>query len=81
MPKRPLNPGNGGPNKGDPKKIETKKLDLKKIEQLNRALDTMLSRADGKAPSLMRGLSRCCGLPPSCATCRGRVSKHELKLN
>ena len=51
MPKRPLNPGNNGPNKGDPKNV-----DLKKIEQLNRAVDAMLSRADGKAPSLEAGV-------------------------
>jgi PhnB protein len=38
MPKRSLNPGQGGP----------KKLDLKKIEQLNRAVDGMLARADGR---------------------------------
>src|ERR1700683_2727265 len=51
MPKRPLNPGNNGPNKGGPKKI-----DLKKVEQLNRAVDAMLSRADGKTPSLDAGV-------------------------
>jgi PhnB protein len=49
MPKRSL--GNNGPNKNDPKKI-----DPKKIEQLNRAVDAMLSRADGKAPSLEAGV-------------------------
>ena len=37
MPKRSLNPGNG---------------DLKKIEQLNRAIDVMLARKDGKLPKL-----------------------------
>jgi PhnB protein len=38
MPKRSLNPGKGEPNK----------LDQKKIEQLNRAVDGMLARADGR---------------------------------
>jgi PhnB protein len=38
MPKRSLNPGKGGPNKLDPKKIE----------QLNKAVDGMLARADGQ---------------------------------
>ena len=51
MPKRPLNPGNNGPNKGDPKRI-----DLKKIEQLNRAVDAMLSRVDGNGPRLEPGV-------------------------
>jgi PhnB protein len=50
MPKRPLNPGNGS-NKNDPKK-----LDQKKIEQLNRAVDAMLGRADGNAPSMEPGV-------------------------
>jgi PhnB protein len=38
MPKRSLRPRNGGPNK----------VDQEKIEQLNRAVDLMLARADGK---------------------------------
>ena len=38
MPKRSLNPGNGDP----------KKIDQKKVEQLNKALDAMLARTDGK---------------------------------
>jgi len=38
MPKRSLNTGNAGSN------------DTKKIEQLNKAVEAMLSRADGKAP-------------------------------
>lgn len=38
MPKRSLNPGKGEPNK----------LDQKKIEQLNRAVDGMMARADGR---------------------------------
>ena len=37
MPKRSLNPGNG---------------DTKKIEQLNQAVEAMLSRKDGKAPKV-----------------------------
>ena len=40
MPKRSLNPGNNGPNK----------IDQRKIEQLNRVVDAILSRTDGKAP-------------------------------
>jgi PhnB protein len=38
MPKRSLHSGNGG----------EKKIDLKKVDQLNQAVDAMLSRADGK---------------------------------
>ena len=38
MPKRSLRPGSGGPNKAD----------QKKIEQLSKAVDVMLARADGK---------------------------------
>jgi PhnB protein len=38
MPKRSLHPGNGGP----------KKVDQKKVELLNKAVDGMLSRADGR---------------------------------
>jgi PhnB protein len=38
MPKRSLNPGNGGRNNAE----------QKKIEQLNQALDTMLARNDGR---------------------------------
>jgi len=38
MPKRSLNPGKGEPNK----------LDQKKLEQLNRAVDGMLARTDGR---------------------------------
>jgi PhnB protein len=44
MPKRSLNPGNGGNN------------DPKKIEQLNKAIEAMLSRADGKAPKIEAGI-------------------------
>jgi PhnB protein len=40
MPKRSLNSGNNDP----------KKIDAKKIEQLNRAVDVLLVRADGKLP-------------------------------
>ncbi len=40
MPKRSLNPGSGDQNK----------LDLKKTEQLNKAVDAMLARTDGKPP-------------------------------
>ncbi len=46
MPKRSLNPGNN-----DPKKIDTKK-----IEQFNKAVETILSRADGKAPKADAGM-------------------------
>ncbi len=42
MPKRSLNPGNN---------------DTKKIEQLNKAVETMLSRADGKAPKVEAGIA------------------------
>jgi len=38
MPKRSLHPGNGGQGKPNPKKVE----------QLNKAVDVMLSRSDGK---------------------------------
>jgi PhnB protein len=38
MPKRSLHPGNGDP----------KKIDQKKVEQLNKAVDLMLARADGR---------------------------------
>jgi PhnB protein len=38
MPKRSLHPGNGGQNK----------IEQKKIEQLNKAVDVMLARSDGK---------------------------------
>ena len=41
MPKRSLNPGNP---------------DTKQIEQLNKAVDAMLSRADGKAPGVAAGV-------------------------
>ena len=40
MPKRSLNPGSGDQNK----------LEQKKVEQLNKALEAMLSRTDGKPP-------------------------------
>lgn len=42
MPKRSLNRGKNEPGK----------TDLKKIEQLNRAVDAMLARADGKVPRM-----------------------------
>src|SRR5437588_12254808 len=41
MPKRSLNPGKG---------------DQQKIEQLNRAVDLMLTRADGKLPKVNAGV-------------------------
>ena len=41
MPKRSLNPGNN---------------DTKQIEQLNKAVEAMLSRADGKAPKVAAGI-------------------------
>jgi uncharacterized glyoxalase superfamily protein PhnB len=42
MPKRSLNPGSGDQNK----------LDLKKVEQLNKSVEAMLARADGKPPKV-----------------------------
>jgi len=42
MPKRSLNPGSGDHNK----------LDLKKVEQLNKSVESMLARADGKPPKV-----------------------------
>ncbi len=42
MPKRSLNPGSGGQNKPD----------LKKVEQLNKSVETMLARTDGKPPKV-----------------------------
>jgi len=47
MPKRSLNPGSGEP----------KKIDTKKVEQLNKAVETMLARADGKAGKLEAGVA------------------------
>jgi PhnB protein len=46
MPKRSLNPGNGG----------EKKIDQKKVDQLNKALEVMLARNDGKVPGLDAGI-------------------------
>jgi PhnB protein len=46
MPKRSLNPGKNEPTNNE----------QKKIEQLNRAVDAMLSRADGKAPRVEAGV-------------------------
>lgn len=46
MPKRSLHPGNGDQNR----------IDQKKIEQLNKAVDAMLARNDGKAPSVEAGI-------------------------
>ncbi|SPF46222.1 conserved hypothetical protein [Candidatus Sulfotelmatobacter kueseliae] len=46
MPKRSLHPGNGDQNR----------IDQKKIEQLNKAVDAMLARSDGKAPSVEAGI-------------------------
>jgi len=40
MPKRSLHPGNNGKNNAE----------QKKIDQLNRALDALLARSDGKLP-------------------------------
>jgi PhnB protein len=45
MPKRSLNPRDNDPRKND----------AKKIEQLNRAIDVMLARTDGKAPKMEAG--------------------------
>ncbi len=44
MPKRSLNPGRNDPRKNDAK------VDAKKVEQLSRAVDVLLVRADGKLP-------------------------------
>ncbi|MGD0566775.1 MAG: VOC family protein [Candidatus Sulfotelmatobacter sp.] len=49
MPKRSLNPGN--PGKNDPRN------DAKKIEQLNKVLDAMLARTDGKLPKVDANLA------------------------
>ena len=46
MPKRSLNPGNGGQSK----------IDLKKVEQLNKAVDVMLAKADGNLGRVQVGL-------------------------
>jgi PhnB protein len=46
MPKRSLHPGNNDP-----------RLDLRKVEHLNKAVDAMLSRRDGKAPRLAAGVA------------------------
>jgi len=46
MPKRSLNPGNG----------DAKRVDLRKVEQLNRAIDGMLARTDGKPPKVEAGV-------------------------
>src|SRR3982074_2481361 len=56
MPKRSLNSGNNDPKKSDAKKVDAKKIDAKKIEQLNRAIDIMLARADGKLGKLDAGI-------------------------
>ena len=45
MPKRSLNPGNGGQNNAE----------QKKIEQLNKALDAMLARNDGRSDERQAG--------------------------
>jgi|HubBroStandDraft_1064217.scaffolds.fasta_scaffold00139_40 PhnB protein len=47
MPKRSLNPGSGEP----------KKIDPKKVEQLNKAVETMLARAHGKVGKLEAGVA------------------------
>src|ERR1700722_2611077 len=44
MPKRSLNPSGN----------DAKKLDVKKIEQLNRAVEALLARADGRPPKEAR---------------------------
>ena len=46
MPKRSLNPRNNDPRKND----------AKKVEQLNRAIDVMLARRDGRLPKLEAGV-------------------------
>jgi len=50
MPKRSLNSGNNDRKKIDANKVDANKIDAKKIEQLNRAVDVLLVRADGKLP-------------------------------
>ena len=67
MPKRSLNPRSD---------------DAKKIEQLNRAVDALLARADGKPPEGGRKPSnRWCAWRPTCATCRAKNSRHDLNPN
>src|ERR1022692_3824050 len=65
MPKRSL-----GPGKNDPRKNDPRSNDAKKIEQLNRAVDALLARVDGKPPkvaaslgSLVRIATDLCRLP------------------
>ncbi len=51
MPKRSLNPPNNDPRKNDPRNKA-----VKKIEQLNRAVDVLLARTDGKLPKMDAGV-------------------------
>jgi PhnB protein len=51
MPKRSLHPGNGGQNRGS-----RNTTDQKKIEQLNKAVDVMLARSDGKLGKVEAGV-------------------------
>ena len=66
MPKRSLSPGGN---------------DAKKIEQLNRAIDGMLARADGKPIRWRQRLSRWCAWQQVCAICREKSSRYDLSLN
>src|ERR1700682_2276279 len=50
MPKRSLNPGKNDPRKNDAK------VEAKKVEQLNRTVDLLLARTDGKLPKLDAGV-------------------------
>ena len=66
MPKRSLNPPNNAPNG-----------DAKKIEQLNRAVEVLLTRADGRPAKVEAALSHWCAWPRTCATCLGKSSRHD----
>ena len=68
MPKRSLNP-----------RGTTTRNDAKKIEQLNRAVDVLLARADGKPRSVKATSSRWCAWRPTCAICRAKNSRTRLK--
>ena len=72
MPKRSLNSG----------KNEPIKLEPAKIEQLNRALDGLLARSDGRLPQVEASVAPLVRMARRiCATCRGKNSRHDLNLN
>ena len=50
MPKRSLNPGNGGQKK------DARSVELKQIDQLNNAVEAMLSRNDGNIGKVEAGI-------------------------